>query len=373
MSWTTPTLAQIRQNNRDYLVGKLGVPIVPNSVARVLADANGGNAHLALQYLDWLSLQLLPDTAETQFLDKWANIFLVNADGSIGRKQATFASGPITLTGIAGTVLPAASQLTGPTSAAIGYETTVAVTIGASASPVTIRALDAGAAGNLDAGAGLTLATGVAGVDAQSATVIAPGLSGGADEETDDELRARVLARIRQPPMGGDGDDWVNWTLAVAGVTRAWCSPNEMGVGTVTVRFMCDDLRATTSPATNGFPLAQDIAAVTAFLNTVRPVTIKEFFVEAPIPQPVNGVITNLVGDSSGLRAAINTSISTMLTQRAKPGFALNGVAQPATAIPAAWVSEAIYSATNGASFDLAMADAVMPGPGYLAVLGTFG
>jgi uncharacterized phage protein gp47/JayE len=78
-------------------------------------------------------------------------------------------------------------------------------------------------------------------------------LTGGTDQETDDELRLRVLTRIRQPPMGGDADDYVAWALAVPGVTRAWCSPLEMGIGTVTVRVMCDDLRATGDPMTNGF------------------------------------------------------------------------------------------------------------------------
>ena len=39
----------------------------------MLADANAGNAHLNLQYLDWQANQLLPDTAQKQFLDKWAN------------------------------------------------------------------------------------------------------------------------------------------------------------------------------------------------------------------------------------------------------------------------------------------------------------
>ena len=31
-------------------------------------------------------------------------------------------------------------------------------------------------------------------------------ITGGVDEETDDELRARVLQRIRKPPMGGSAD-----------------------------------------------------------------------------------------------------------------------------------------------------------------------
>ena len=369
MPWSTPTLTQVRQNNRDYIVGRLGAPLVPNSVGRVLADANGGNAHLALQYLDWLSLQLLPDTAETRFLDKWANIYLVNADGSRGRKQATYAAGQITATGTTGTVLPSGTRLTGPTSAAVAYETVADLTLGAALAAVAVRALDAGAAGNLDAGTRVSLAIGAAGVSGQSVVVGAGGLTGGADEETDDELRVRVLARIRQPPMGGDADDYVNWALEVAGVTRAWCAPNEVAVGTVTLRVMCDDLRA----SSGGLPTAGDLAAVQAFVDTVRPVTVKEFFVVAPTFQPVNFAIINMQGDSVALRNAIAASVKTMLRQRAKPAYALNGVLQPATTIPAAWVSEAIFSAAAGAFFDLQMSDAVMANDGCLAVLGTIG
>ena len=369
MPWSTPNLVDVRRTNRDYIVGRLGVPLIPNSVGRVLADANGGNAHLALQYLDWLSLQLLPDTAETQFLDKWGNIYLVNADGSRGRKQATFASGTVTATGITGAVLPSGSRLTGPTSAAIAYETVAALTLGASPAPVTIRALDAGAAGNLDAGMKLSLASAVSGVNGQSVVVAAGGLIGGANEESDDELRVRVLARIRQPPMGGDADDYVNWALEVAGVTRAWCAPNEVSVGTVTLRIMCDDLRA----SSGGLPTADDLAAVHAFVDTVRPVTVKEFFVVSPTFQPVDFAVTNLQGDSVALRNAIAAGVKTMLRQRAKPASALNGVLQPATTIPAAWVSEAIYAATAGVFFDLQMSDAVMANDGCLAVLGAIG
>ena len=45
------------------------------------------------------------------------------------------------------------------------------------------------------------------------------------------------------PPVApwGDNDDYVAWATEVPGVTRAWCSPNGMGAGTVVVRFVRDD------------------------------------------------------------------------------------------------------------------------------------
>ena len=82
-------------------------------------------------------------------------------------------------------------------------------------------------------------------------------LDGGVDTENDDDLRARILFRIHQPPMGGDADDYVAWALSVPGVTRAWAA-TEMGIGTVTVRFMMDELRADQ----DGFPNGDDIVMV---------------------------------------------------------------------------------------------------------------
>jgi uncharacterized phage protein gp47/JayE len=89
MPWTTPTLAEVRALNRDFVRSHLrSGSLIPNSALRVLADGNAGLAHLTLQYIDWLSRQLLPDTAEGDWLrERHAAIWLG------GWKEATFASG----------------------------------------------------------------------------------------------------------------------------------------------------------------------------------------------------------------------------------------------------------------------------------------
>ena len=101
MPWQTPSLREVRGLVRDNVRASLpgADASIPNSVLRVLGDAQGGLCHLTLQYIDWLALQLLPDTAETEWLDRHGQIWLVNADGTKGRKQATFASGSATFTG----------------------------------------------------------------------------------------------------------------------------------------------------------------------------------------------------------------------------------------------------------------------------------
>lgn len=364
MPWTTPTLGQVRSMTKNFVLSQLhAVSMIPNSVTRVMSDAMSGAAFLCLLYVDWLSNQLLPDTAESVWLDRHGTLWLTNADGSKGRKLGTYASGVITMTGTFGTPVPYGTQLTGGISGIL-FQTQEVATIGAGPTPISVRALSVGAAGNLAAGSGMTLAVAIAGVDGQ-ATVVS--MDGGTDPETDDELRARVLERIQNPPMGGDADDYVEWSLAVGGVTRAWSAPNEMGIGTVTVRFMMDDLRSTN----DGFPLDDDVAAVQAYLDTVRPVCVKDFFVEAPIAYPVDFTIADLEPGDAGTRAAVAVSVANMLHDKAAPGYALNGVLQPAQTIYAAWVSDAILNTIGVVSFDLNMADVPMPDNGHMAVLGT--
>ena len=157
--------------------------------------------------------------------------------------------------------------------------------------------------------------------------------------------------------MGGAEYDYEAWALAVPGVTRAWASGNEMGMGTVTVRFMMDDLRADNY----GFPLPSDCDTVAAYINSVRPVTVKDVWVVAPLRQPIDFDIANLIPDTTAIRAGIQASIEAMLYNYATPG----------QTIYAAWKSAAIMNAPGVQSFDLInTADDVMPDPGHMGVLG---
>jgi uncharacterized phage protein gp47/JayE len=354
MPWQTPTLRDVRSLVRDAIRGNLpgADASIPNSVLRVLSDAMGALCHLTLQFIDWLALQLLPDTAEHEWLDRHGDIWLTNADGTTGRKMATLAVGSVTLTGVSGTVVPLATQLTAPNGTQ--YETLQLTVILADA-PIEVgaRALDPGAQGNLNPGDTISVEP-IPDVDGE-ATVVS--MDGGTDEETDDQLRFRVLKRIRQPPQGGDKTDYEQWCLAVPGCTRAWASPLEMGMGTVTVRVMFDDLRADRG----GFPIESDLLQVQNYLDTVRPVAVKDFWVLAPIPQRVDVHIGKLDPDTTAVRGGIEASLQQMLFEKAIPG----------QTIYAAWKSYAIMSAPSVIAFDLMNnTDDVMQSPGHMAVLG---
>lgn len=371
MPWTTPTLEQLRTLNKGYITGQLhSVPMIPNSVLRVMSDANAGLAYLALLYINWVALQLLPDTAEQEWLDRHGNIWLVNDDGSRGRKLAAFASGTATATGLPGTPLPSGTLLNAVVDSSgtvFNFQTTEDIVLDVLPVTVSIVATTPGAGGNLAPGSFISLTKGISGSDA---TLTVVSLTGGVDQETDSELRARILERIQQPPMGGDAEDYVDWALKVPGVTRVWVSPQEMGIGTVTVRFMMDDLRSNTDPTQDGFPLGVDIQAVTSYLTIVRPVTVKDLFVQAPMPFPVNCTISNLQGTATP--DAILESIREMLVSKARPAFALNGIPQPPQTIYKVWVGDAILNTSGVISFDLSMPDEVpMPDNGHMAVVGT--
>jgi uncharacterized phage protein gp47/JayE len=355
MPWITPTLKEVRTMVRDDVASSLyGASFIGNNVLRVMADAKAGLAHHVLRYVDWLARQLMADLAETEWLDRHGDIWLTNSDGTVGRKMATYAAGMAEFTGIVGgLVIPAGTRLDGPD---IEYETTVEAVTQSDTAPVAvpIRALDPGAIGNLEAGASLGLASPPAGVNA-GATVVT--VTGGTDTENDDDLRMRVLQRIRQPPQGGAAHDYVRWALAVPGVTRAWCAPNEMGMGTVTVRVLYDELRKDN----DGWPNAADLAVATAYIDTVRPVAVKDFWVLAPIKQFVDVKIGNLIPENNTeVRAAIEDSLVDMFRQFAAPG----------QTIFAAWKAQAIMNTPGVISFDLLdWRDDYMPTKGHMGVL----
>jgi uncharacterized phage protein gp47/JayE len=351
MPWTTPTLRSVRETIRGEVTTSLGrASFIGNSVLRVMADAMAAMAHLTLRYLDWLALQLLPDTAEAEWLDRHGDIWLVNADGSVGRKGAALAAGTADVTGTAGVIIPIATQLTNGT---VTYETLAEVTLGSGPVTVDIRAIDAGVAGNLESGTMLTFVSAISGAE----HAVVRELTGGADEETDNQLRQRILQRIQNPPMGGSEADYVSWALAVPGVTRAWAAA-EQGPGTITVRFLMDDLRA----EDDGWPIPADITAVSDYIEKMRPVTVKDAYVMAPIKAFLDITIANLVPDTAAAQAEIEQSIKDMLYLKAAPG----------QTIYAAWISYAIMTAPSVESFELVTTDDfVMPSLGHMAVLET--
>ena len=276
------------------------------SVLGVLARVVAGLAHGLYGYLAWIARQAFPDTADTEHLDRWARIWLEQP-----RKLAGVATGQVTFTGTSGQTVPAASAV--QRADGVRYVTLTAATLVGGVATVSVQAELPGGDANTDTGAVLALAATVSGVSAQ-VTVGAGGISGGADDETDDELRARVLDRVRNPPQGGAEHDYRKWSLEVAGVSRVWVKSEWMGSAHVGVFFVRD-------ADANFIPDAGEVATLQAHLDSKKPVTAK---VHAMAPTPVAIDITlEVTPDTPAVRAAVEAELADIFRREAEPGRTL--------------------------------------------------
>ena len=268
----------------------------------ILARMEGGVAHGLYGYLDWLARQIMPDTAETEHLERWASIW------GITRRTATQAAGYAAFSGEDGAAIPAGTEVQSPSGQI--YVTLADAWIEDGTARAAIEAVEAGPDGNASDATPLQLTIPVAGVQARAAA--SGNITGGAAAETDASLRTRLLSRIRTLPSGGAARDYVTWTLEVAGVTRAWCYPGEMGRGSVTVRFMMDDAYE------NGIPQPEDVQRVADHLDGLRPVTA-DVYVVAPVPEPVN-LDLRISPDNPRLRVVVAEAVWAVLRRDAVPG-----------------------------------------------------
>ena len=111
--------------------------------------------------------------------------------------------------------------------------------------------------------------------------------------------------------MGGTRADYETWALEVPGVTRAFVT-QEMGPGTVTVRFMMDD----TYP--NGIPQEADRQVVAEHIEARRPVTA-DVFVVLPIADALNLRIA-ITPDTAATRASAEANVWAAVRRDAIPG-----------------------------------------------------
>lgn len=311
MPYTRPTL--------KALVDRVAADInarLPGADARlafsnlnVLGYAQAAAAHGLYGYIDYLALQMLPDQCDQERLLRWASLY------SIDPVAAAAATGQVSVTGTTGATVPTGTLWQRADGAQ--YQSTADATLVLGAASVPVVAVVAGSAGNCDTGTALSLVSPVSGVN-PGATAATPGLTGGADAETDAALRARLLARMRQAPHGGASFDYVAWALEVPGVTRAWVYPQELGPGTVTVRFVRDN----DGTGSAIIPDSTEVATVQSYIDALRPVTAT-LTVVAPVAVPLNFTIGGITPNTAATKAAVQAELQDLLLREAVPGGTL--------------------------------------------------
>ena len=323
MPFPRPTLTALRtQAMQDITASDLpnADGFLRRAVLRVLAWVQAGLAYLHYGYLDWISLQSTPFTAEDEYLDAWAAL----APTPVLRNAPGYASG-LAIFSPASVTLPAGTLML--RSDGVQYRTTADAPVSGSSVTASIIAVVAGSAGDADGGTPLTLATAVAGISSTGSAAAA--ITGGTDLELDASVRSRMLESYATPPAGGSAADYVTWALQVSAVTRAWCLRNGSGPGTVTVFVMMD----VTEAAHNGFPQGTngvaaletrdtaatgDQLAVANHLYPLEPVTAIVYVV-APTPSTVNFTIAGLSSTTSGQRAQVNAALAAMFVSKGSP------------------------------------------------------
>lgn len=305
MAFVLPTLVELREQAaadiETYLPG--GDARTRRTVSGVLSYALAGAAQGLHANIQARERNFLPDDrADAEGVERWAALL------GYWYLDATAAGGSLIVTGSSGSTLVEGTRL--QYSDGTEYITTADLTLAGAVGSVDVEAQALGVTGNLPAGAKLTLLSPVSGINS-TLTVEAAGLTGGADQERLDALRGRVLARLRQPPMGGSAKDYETWALeGHAAVTRAWVSPLEQGANTVVVRVVCDN-------EVELIPTTPVLNAVAAYIEKRKPVTA-ELFVVAPVAVPLNFEI-QITPDSAALRDRVTSALQDLLRREAEP------------------------------------------------------
>lgn len=209
------------------------------------------------------------------------------------RKQSTFASGYLAITGAVGVIIPAGTKFTNvvPAGSALPikyYTVQKPGTIGADGScRIKVVADDSGIVGNVTAGEICLNIT-----DIPNLTLIhnPEAFTNGADEESDESLLERLLERVRHPTGSGNKNDYRQWAKEVPGVVDAEPIPLWDGPGTVQVIIV----------GAGGIPIPDIVPNVKEYLDPA------DHEGEGVGKAPIGAVVTVITTDNYAIRIDIN-------------------------------------------------------------------
>ncbi len=265
MSTQTPTTAELTAQIVGAIEAQIGqtASFLPKSFIRVLAKVLSAVFITLYKYIGFASLQLFVSTASgsptvingktVTPLTLWGR--LIGLGDPIA---ATSAELTITVTVESQTgTLASGAQLLGDVNG-VTYTTQGAVLLNAPTVSVSVLAVadpngtgGVGELGNLTAGDTLTFANPLPNVS--RAAVVVEQTVTGADAETTEEYRERVVERFQRRPQGGAYADYAIWGEAVAGVANIY--PYTGAPGQV-------DIYVESSTETDGIPTTAQLNAV---------------------------------------------------------------------------------------------------------------
>ena len=189
------------------------------------------------------------------------------------------------------------NTITYPISGSPASPATGTITATADMGSIEVISVDYGLDKNQDNGVELTLVSGIAGIDG-SAFVQYDGLSGGADLETDEDLRARYIFRKQNPVAHFNGIAIENEARKISFVDRVWVQDITPEVGQVTIYFSNKDGSSAT---------ALEIATVKNQILTIKPANTDndDVFVYTPTLLPIAFTFSSLTPNTASMKQAI--------------------------------------------------------------------
>lgn len=227
------------------------------------------HAHLKVVFRD-----LLPDTCAPDLLPRWGAILKLPATVATAAQKAD----ALRVVGTAGSTTSLGDLLTAADGTRFQVNETATIGVGATFVDVDVLSVDVGAVCRKPKGEILTFVAPASGINAAAELQLDID-EGGADNEAPAAYRARILDRLAQQAMGGNQEDYREWAMQVAGVGSAYVYPRRQGFGTVDIAFLHGGSGATRCPT------APEIAIVFAYVDALRPVSVKDFRVLTVNPE----------------------------------------------------------------------------------------
>ena len=245
---------------------------------------------------DWVNRQCFPQTAQGEYLDKHAQLrglerrAAVAAEGILRFETDQAPSTDLTIP--AGTVCMTAGL--------VRFETTQEAVLQAGETMVetTAAAVEPGASGNVAAGTIRAMAVAPVGV---SRCTNPDGFSGGLDEESDEELRERVLETFQRMPNGANAAFYEQSAMSFPQVAAAAVVSRPRGVGSV-------DVVVSTAA---GVPDSELLEELQAYFEERREIAV-DVLVRAPEVQDVDVTVqiqTAANRDGETVRQAVEQAV----------------------------------------------------------------
>ncbi len=284
MEFKTPNFLLNRSTDEVHEIMKSVIPVdIDMSEGNHAWNLTRPSALIAAELCEFILPEVIklifPDFSYEEFLDYHAK------GRNMKRREATAATGEISISGAVGTFIPEGSLFSTPAvndEPSVAYETTEDVTIPQLGTVVVpIRCTQTGIVGNTTLN---TIILNTSGITDITAVTNAADVTGGTESETDESLIARISEYDTNlgDNFVGSAADYKRWAESVDGVGKANVIPAQDDSGLVTIMLtdanglpatekLCEDVYNYIMVSGNA---GDRLAPVNAYLSVVPPSTI---------------------------------------------------------------------------------------------------